>query len=85
MHRLPFGVRQLRDAAELVKFLRLLFVFLAWTAPTSLLTDAKPDAEAPQQGGDATYQPKLPLIAGIIRNVARLQFVQRFPDEIASA
>jgi hypothetical protein len=28
---------------------------------------------------------KLPLIAGIISNVAGLKFVQRFPDEIESA
>jgi len=33
---------------------------------------------------DAVYT-KLPLIAGITRNVAGLQFAQRFPDEIASA
>jgi hypothetical protein len=34
---------------------------------------------------DGAIDTKLPLIAGISRNAARLQFVQRFPDEIALA
>jgi len=41
-------------------------------------------ASVSQEWGIAVYT-KLPLIAGIIRNVAGLKFVQRFPDEIASA
>ena len=45
---------------------------------------AKPAASGPRQWAGAFYT-KLPLIAGIIRNVAGLQFAQRFPDEIASA
>ncbi len=34
---------------------------------------------------DRTICSRLSLIAGIFRNVARFQFSQRFPDEIASA
>jgi hypothetical protein len=43
-----------------------------------------PIAYCPSRWVGAVY-PKLPLIAGIFRSLAGLQFVQRFPDEIASA